>query len=45
MALQQGADPRDAQATKERLENAQRLDAKIRKPFIEALLASSSRAT
>ena len=42
-ALQAGQDPKEAQATKEKLENMQRTDAKIRKPHIEALLASHGR--
>ncbi|KAK9792709.1 hypothetical protein WJX73_008944 [Symbiochloris irregularis] len=40
-ALQAGQDPREAQATKEKLENMQRNDAKLRKPHIEALLAAN----
>ena len=42
-ALQRGVDPKDAQLTKEKLENLQRTDAKLRKPFIDALLASHPR--
>lgn len=42
-ALQQGVDPKDAQLTKEKLENLQRNDAKLRKPHIEALVAQHSR--
>lgn len=42
-ALQHGGDVKDAQLTKERLENSQRNDAKLRKPFIEALLAAHPR--
>ena len=40
VALQQGQDPKQAQSTKELLENLQRSDAKLRKAALEARSAS-----
>ena len=42
-ALAQGIDPKEAQLTKEKMENMQRNDAKLRKPYVEALMAAHTR--